>query len=78
MNSEKSFYYSLIWKKLSENVSIVWCLEKFVVLFESNSLKVSVMFHMNSLKMCLLLFSSNSLKVWVLFDMNSEKVFSLN
>ena len=24
MNSEETFYYSLIWKKLSENVSIVW------------------------------------------------------
>ena len=24
MNSEKSFYYSLIWKKLSENVNIAW------------------------------------------------------
>ena len=23
-NSEKNFYYSLIWKELSENVSIVW------------------------------------------------------
>ena len=24
MNSEKSFYYSLIWEELSENVSITW------------------------------------------------------
>ena len=24
MNSQKSFYYSLIWKELFENVSIVW------------------------------------------------------
>ena len=48
MNSEKSFYYSLIWKDFSENVSIVWCLEKCVVLFGSNSQKVSVMFDMNS------------------------------
>ena len=23
-NSEKSFYYGLIWKELSENVSIAW------------------------------------------------------
>ena len=25
MNSEKTFYYSLIWKELCGNVSIVWC-----------------------------------------------------
>ena len=24
MTSEKTFYYSLIWKKFSENASIVW------------------------------------------------------
>ena len=24
VKSEKSFYYSLIWKELSENVSIAW------------------------------------------------------
>ena len=32
----------------SENVSIPWCLEKREVLFESNSLKMPVMFDMNS------------------------------
>ena len=47
-NSEKSFYYNLIWKELSENVSIAWCLEKCVVLFGSNSIRVPVMFDMNS------------------------------
>ena len=47
-NSEKRFYYSLIWKELSENVSIAWCLKKCVVLFGSNSIKVPVMFDMNS------------------------------
>ena len=25
INSEKTFYYSLIWKELFKNVSIVWC-----------------------------------------------------
>ena len=48
MNSEKSFYLSLIWKEFSENVSIAWYLEKCVVLYGSNSLKVSVMFGMSS------------------------------
>ena len=46
MNSGKGFYYSLIWKELSENVSIAWCLEKCVELLGSNSLKVPVMFDM--------------------------------
>ena len=41
VNSEKSFYYSLIWKELS----IVWYkLYKCVLLFASNSLKISVLF----------------------------------
>ena len=48
MNSEKTFFYSLIWKKFSEKFSIGWYLEKCVVLFGSNSLKVPVMFDMNS------------------------------
>ena len=43
MYSEKIFYYSLIWKELSEKVIIVWCLEKCVVLFGSNSMEVSVL-----------------------------------
>ena len=44
MNSEKTFYYSLIWKKFSENASIVWYkLGKCVVLFASYSLKMSVL-----------------------------------
>ena len=47
-NSEKRFYYSLISKELSENVIIAWCLKKCVVLFESNSIKIPVMFDMNS------------------------------
>ena len=42
---------SIICQQLSENVSIAWCLEKCVVLYGSNSLKVSVMFDMNSKKM---------------------------
>ena len=44
-----------------------------LLLFVSNSLKVSVLFDMNSEKDVLLLFVSNTLKVSVLFDMNSEK-----
>ena len=65
MYSEKSFCYSLIWKELSENVSIALykTLEKRVVLFTSDSLKMSV--------------GSNSMKVSVLIDMKSEKVFAI-
>ena len=33
---------------IAENITVVWCLEKYVVLFGSNSLIVSVMFDMNS------------------------------
>ena len=44
-----------------------------LLLFVSNSLKVSVLFDMNSEKDVLLLFVSNTLKVSVLFDMNSEE-----
>ena len=47
---KKSFYYSLVRKELSENVSIT--LEKFVVLFASNSLKILVLFHRNSGNVC--------------------------
>ena len=76
MNSEKRFYYSLVWKELSDNVSIpwyklwesvwyclpvtlwkcqcclivIWNLEKFVVLFASNSLKIAVLFDVSSRK----------------------------
>ena len=46
-SSGKNFYYSLIWKELSENVSIAWCLEKYVVLFEITSIRMPVMFDMN-------------------------------
>ena len=64
MNSEKGFYYSLIYsvlldiysgktcsivcKKPSEDVTIAWYRERCVVLFGSNSLKLPVMFDMNS------------------------------
>ena len=54
MYSEKGFHYSLTWKELSENVSIVWCLEKCVVLFVSKSMKVSVLFDIKS-ETCFLL-----------------------
>ena len=53
MNSEKTFYYSLIWKELSENVSIAWYkLWKSVVLCGSNSLKMPALFDVNSGKVC--------------------------
>ena len=52
-NSEKRFYYSLIWKELSENVSIAWYkLWKSVVLCGSNSLKMPALFDVNSGKVC--------------------------
>ena len=38
---------SIVCQELSENVSIAWCLEKYVVLFGSNSLK-KTMFDMHS------------------------------
>ena len=41
---------SIVYQQLSENVSIVWRLEKCVVLFERNSMKVSVLFDMRSEK----------------------------
>ena len=45
-NLEK--FVVLFASKLSENVSIAWFLEKCVVLFGSNSLKVSVIIDINS------------------------------
>ena len=54
MYSEKSFYYSLICKELSENVSIVWCLETCVALFGRNSIKCQYCLIWN-LKKCFLL-----------------------
>ena len=55
MNSEKTFYYILIWKELYESVSIAWqTLENCVVLFASNSLKMSVLFNAcKSVQYCL-------------------------
>ena len=50
MNSEKTFFYSLIWKEVSENISIYWysdTLEKSVVLCTSNSVKFSVLFNVS-------------------------------
>ena len=74
MYSEKSFYHSLIWKELTENVSIAWYkLEKHVVLFTSNSLKIPVLFDVWK---CVVLFGNNSMKVSALFDMKSE-VFAI-
>ena len=78
--SEKIVYYLFF---------VIWILKKqscFVVLFSSNSLKMSVLFDMNSEK-CVVLFGNNSgslsivliwnwynsLKISVLFDINSEK-----
>ena len=46
----------------------------YIVLFGSNSPKISVLFYMNSEKKSVL-FGSVPLKVLVLFDMNSDKRF---
>ena len=46
----------------------------YIVLFGSNSPKISVLFYMNSEKKSVL-FGSFPLKVLVLFDMNSDKRF---
>ena len=53
------------------SVLFVWCLEKCVVLFGSNS--ESAMFDVNSV----VSFGTNSLKLSILFDMKSEKVFAI-
>ena len=65
---------NIAWKELSENVSyyfivtpskcIMWyeLWKMCVVLFGSNSLKMSVLFDLNSDKKCVVLFCSNSLK----------------
>ena len=45
---------SIVYQELSENVSIVWCLKMCVVLFGSNSIKVSALLDMKS-ETCLLL-----------------------
>ena len=45
---------SIAYQWLSKNVSIVWYREKCVVLFRSNSMKVSILFDMKS-ETCLLL-----------------------
>ena len=88
MNSEKSFYYSLIWKKLSENVDIAWyklwksvyyCLpiSLMVVLFDVSSGNVWNVNIVWCLEKCSALFGSNSLKMPIMLDMNSENVFIL-
>ena len=76
MYCEKIFYHSLIWKELSENVSIVWCLEKCVTLFWSNSMKVSVLFDMRSEKVFSIV-SSNCLKVRILFNLFRQFFFNV-
>ena len=72
MSSEKIIYYCVV---VTESVSIVlyelW--KKCFLLFDSNSLKVSVMFDMNSGKSVYYCFGSNSMKVSLSFDMNSGK-----
>ena len=45
---------SIVYQELSENVSFVWCLKKCVVLFGSNSIKVSALLDMKC-ETCLLL-----------------------
>ena len=67
MNSEKTFYWSLVWKELSENVSIVrYKFWKSVILFASNSLETPVLFDL--MENCVLLFASNSRKMPLLLD----------
>ena len=83
MNSEKTFYYSLIWKELSENVRLfdTGTLEKGVVLFASNSLKISVLLDIwKSVQYCLGVTLENVSITWcletcvVLFGSNFLKV----
>ena len=67
MNSEKTFYNTLIWKKLWKcPYCLVWTLEKCVVLFTNNLLKMLVLFDVSSGK-CVLLFASNSEKVSIVW-----------
>ena len=53
MNSEKTFYRSFIWSKLSKNVSIAWCkLWKSVYYCLPVTLKISVLLDVSSGKVC--------------------------
>ena len=45
-NSEKSFYYSITWKELSENV-VLLDINSGKVLYGSNPIKVPVTYDMN-------------------------------
>ena len=62
---KKNFFCSLIWKGLSESVSIVWFLGKCVVLFGSNSMKGYILFDMKSEKLFPVV-CSNCMKVLTL------------
>ena len=68
MYSEKSFYCSLIWKELSENVSISWYILCGIV-YKQLSENVSIVW---CLEKFVVLFGSSSMKVSVLFVMKSE------
>ena len=68
MFSEKTCYYSSIWKKLYENVSIAWYkLWKGVQYCLSGTLKMSVLLD-EGLEKFVVLVNSNSLKMSVLLD----------
>ena len=68
---------SIFCQWLSENVSISWCLKMCVILFGSNSLKVPVMFDMNSENVFTIVWT---VLVWVLSIVWTDlwKVFNLN
>ena len=80
LNSEKSFCYSLIWKELSENVSVTWyklwksvqyCLP--ISLWECKYCLTMIW----NLEQFVVLFASYSLKMSVLFDVSSRNVYCL-
>ena len=60
------YYFVTPWKCIVRYE--LW--EMCIILFGSNSLKMSVLFYMNSDKKFVVLFYINSLKVSELFDMN--------
>ena len=68
---------SIVCQYLSENVSVVWCLEKCIVLFGSVTPWKCEYCLIWTLKKCPVSFGSNPLKLSILLDMKSEKVFTI-
>ena len=76
-NSQKIVYYCLVITLWKWEYCLIWALNKSV-LFDSNSLKLSVLCDMNSEKLFTIVwFGRNPMKMSVLLDINSGKVCSI-